>query len=681
MSITEELAQKAKSIVSKWDEGTQKEFKAKYSSLGDDSAREAVLTKVLDKYGSSSDSKIVKSEVKTESKSSGSDYQSSSGIVGAGADMLRDSNSPGMEFVKGAASGLIKGGANMLDLEQKTTDIVANYINKGIYAIKGTSDEKQLAEKIKGNVPVVHSQVYGNMATDARKFAEDFLKTKTLVGKTMDVIGQAPAFIAETEMLGGRAVGGMAGLAASGAIRGADKEGNIGAQSAMQAGTNAGLGLIFGAISKISPKIGATDALKIVATASRAALGGTVAASTNALLNGELYSTDPDRFDRFIADFAANAVFAALPHGKAENIAESVQKIKEGKTKVINEFIKNSSAKELNDSNDLNLTEYYGTERPASKMLEDVIRKKGDPTSYRDFIKKTESYIEDTQAEKAKIVDTSRDTRIKADPTTGLKTLVDSASIGDEGIPANPRAGRAYNEILNNEKTLQLNGSGERMNVYESWTRQSELRSALNDQARLARGEQPLTRLQKRAYETLISGYGHAMNEVNPHIRELSMREGALIQLKGLLAKRSSSQQMTPKEQLNVQDVSIRGQASLGFASTVLNHIKGIFRSSDPTKTVVKKLKGLQDSLDRYSKYEAKKVVASDKIEVETAKVEKLLQLSDMRGAKQLTSPARTYQPLDIMETKGIEGRITGKQKQLPAPEKFIRTRLASWEQ
>jgi len=48
---------------------------------------------------------------------------------------------------------------------------------------------------------------------------------------------------------------------------------------------------------------------------------------------------------------------------------------------------------------------------------------------------------------------------------------------------------------------------------------------------------------------------------------------------------------------------------------------------------------------------------------------------------KQLTSPARTYQPLDIKETAQIKGKTVGGQKQLPEPEKFVRTRLASWEQ
>lgn len=48
--ITEEKAQKAKEIVSGWDEETQKSFKDQYASLEDDDKREAVLTKVLDKY-------------------------------------------------------------------------------------------------------------------------------------------------------------------------------------------------------------------------------------------------------------------------------------------------------------------------------------------------------------------------------------------------------------------------------------------------------------------------------------------------------------------------------------------------------------------------------------------------------------------------------------------------------
>lgn len=38
---------------------------------------------------------------------------------------------------------------------------------------------------------------------------------------------------------------------------------------------------------------------------------------------------------------------------------------------------------------------------------------------------------------------------------------------------------------------------------------------------------------------------------------------------------------------------------------------------------------------------------------------------------KQLTSPSRTYQPLDIVDPKQISGKVTGGQKQLPEPMKF----------
>jgi hypothetical protein len=62
----------------------------------------------------------------------------------------------------------------------------------------------------------------------------------------------------------------------------------------------------------------------------------------------------------------------------------------------------------------------------------------------------------------------------------------------------------------------------------------------------------------------------------------------------------------------------------------------------------------------------------------------KLLTVDDvysfMSKPKQLTSPARTFQPLDVKEQGLIEGRTVGGRKQLPEPEKFKRTRLASWE-
>ena len=522
-------------------------------------------------------------------------------------DKSKFNTQPFTDFFKGAAAGLAKNVPNMLDFEQKLLDI-ATLPSRTTFDINKNASirEKIMGENIKRNIAPVTNTVYGDMATKARNFIDDYAQTKkmSLFGKIPEAIGQAPAFILQAEMSGGK----TAGLGVLGLIQGS-KEGAIGEESAKQSGINMAMGQVFKAISGINPGPESNNAIKILATGSRATLGSITSGGVSAVSNGDLYSSDPDKFDRLITDMAAGALFTALPKGKPADLAKKVTELKTSQEKITNEFL-GKIADNLDNNAGITFSEYWGKERPATTMFREVFKKP--VKNYREAISTVENELRATGQDKATSINNSV-SNIQSDPTLGLQSVMKSELQSPGGF--NKQAAKVYSDKI----TLEKQKVGNNMSVLDAFKRQAELKLELNDDQMKALRRVPLSKTEKIANQTLIEDYGRVIGEVEPNFRRLGKRESTLITLKELLASKSSSYQVNPRAGFSwnegVRSASYRAAGlQQSFIGSALNMAKDIILRGNPVEVMTKEIANLQAKIDKVSSLQAKKVLTEEKI-------------------------------------------------------------------
>lgn len=523
---------------------------------------------------------------------------------------------------KGISSGLIKGGANLLDTAQKAADIITRPIRITDVKIneKSSMREKLMGQSVKLEVIPNAVQAFSNQADMARTFAEDYLKPQTTAGKVSDVLSQAPAFVTEvastTPSFAGKIsllpkvrVGAQTvGLGVLGAIQGSEG-GKFGAESVKQSATNIVMGKIFEGISRISPTAYASTAEKIIKTLTRGVAGGAVGGATSMVSGGGIYEQDPDKADRLIVDSVASAIMTSIPSGKPRDIAKSLDKINSNREKLTNEFLGKIKS-DVDRTADLVTTEAWGVERPATAMFAEVFKKP--LKSYREVIGTVEDNIQSVQSKKASTIINS-EKNIQSDPTLGLKSLISSEITNPGG--SNPAAAAKLKEILASEQSR----IGKNMSVSDAWKRQSELKFELNDDAMRAKNRPPLTRLQKMANEALIKDYNRAIGEIHPEFRKLGAKEQTLITLKDLIVNKSASYQVTPKEGIDtasiLKDVAIRANPFLSTLQGLKNLTYDIINhTSGPVEGKMKRIIDLQKKVNKLSELQGKKLSAEEEI-------------------------------------------------------------------
>lgn len=578
------------------------------------------------------------------------------------------------DYIRGLTSGLMKGGANMLDTEQKVMDIVTRPFRTQLSIKKdATITEKILGQNIKETIAPITNTFFGDQAKQARVFAEDYFKAKSLGAKVVETVAQAPAFIAENAMMGGgKLVPALNKLSLPilGAIQGS-QEGKIGVNSAKQAGINMAIGKVFGAIEKINPGPQTSMALKTIATASRATLGGVAGGVTSALSNGDLYANSPDKFDNFVVDFVASGLLTALPSAKPYDLAKKVVQVSEAKTKLFDEFV-GTMKDDINA--DLNHSIGWGKERPVEAMFTEVMKGEKPVKTYKELVGKTESKIQEVQNEKARSVDESN-AKIEIEPTLGIETLRRNELLSPGGS-ANKKAIQYYDAVIAREKGLVKD-----MNVLDAFKRTGQLKIELNDNAMRAQNRPPLTRTEKAVNESLIADYNRAIAEVLPSYKKLSAKESSLISLKELLNRKAVVQQTSPSAGFSVEEAArsaqLRGAGfKMSVMGTMLQAAKDIVLRGNSVERTTKDIMKLQKEIDAITKLQAKKIINQDKIEEATRRIG--YQYTPVRETvfpKQLgTQKLIGSEPImKGMEQPQIEGRILGKRKELPSPEKFER--------
>lgn len=191
-------------------------------------------------------------------------------------------------------SGLMKGGAGLLDAEQNLTNLVYKAASQG---------------PIKLAKP---SQVFGDAAKKAREFADTQIpERKGVLNKVIEGAGEVPGMVAQVEMLGG----GTKGLALMGGLEGSSR-GAL--DSVIGASVNAMLGQFLKGVSMIKP--GAMSASKItpaITGATRATLGGTAFAAPEVLHGSE---------DDEVAAKAILGASMAIPTGNGKNLSEAIKR-------------------------------------------------------------------------------------------------------------------------------------------------------------------------------------------------------------------------------------------------------------------------------------------------------------------------------------------------------------------
>jgi len=190
--------------------------------------------------------------------------------------------------------------------------------------------------------------------------------------------------------------------------------------------------------------------------------------------------------------------------------------------------------------------------------------------------------------------------------------------------------------------------------------------------------------------DAFAQAYKEAVESAHPDIQKLNTRFGGIEN--GLEAASKMAERMIEQGSPLQRIVSqITGRPNIqGVGAAAVREIPQIFKGFGRITGRIESLaEKSADLLARSRQLQGEKLLASFMRDRRVAMPNseyftKLLTVDDAMSLagkpKQLTSPSRTYQPLDIKETAQIKGRTVDGQKQLPEPEKFLRTRLASWE-
>lgn len=190
--------------------------------------------------------------------------------------------------------------------------------------------------------------------------------------------------------------------------------------------------------------------------------------------------------------------------------------------------------------------------------------------------------------------------------------------------------------------------------------------------------------------DAFAQAYKEAVEQAHPDIQKLNSRFGGIEN--GLDAASKMAERMIEGgSMLDRIATQIAGRPNLGgVGAAAVRELPAIFKNFGRLTGRIESLAGKSaDLLAKSRELQGERLLASFMRDRRVAMPNsefftKLLTVDDAMSLagkqKQLTSPARTYQPLDIKETPQVGGRTVGGQKQLPEPEKFTRTRLASWE-
>lgn len=186
-------------------------------------------------------------------------------------------------IAKGVARGVVEGGADMLETEQKATNAVAGILNK----IPGVN----LASP---------SQVFGETANDARAAIDQLMpRDKNVPSLIAEGVGKLPSVVAQVEMLGG----GTRGFGALGAIQGSDQ----GIQGAAIGGAQ---GLALGKLLSMANKMNVIP---------RTAAGGILFGGASGLAGNDS--------DQVIADTALGAGLTGIRPGAIREFKEAVTSV------------------------------------------------------------------------------------------------------------------------------------------------------------------------------------------------------------------------------------------------------------------------------------------------------------------------------------------------------------------
>jgi hypothetical protein len=195
---------------------------------------------------------------------------------------------------------------------------------------------------------------------------------------------------------------------------------------------------------------------------------------------------------------------------------------------------------------------------------------------------------------------------------------------------------------------------------------------------------------QSLVKDAFAQAYKESVESAHPDIQKLNARFGGLEE--GLTAASKMAERMieqgSPLQRMMAQ---IAGRPNVqGVGAAAVREIPQMLKSFSRTTGKIESLANKSaEFLAKSRQLQGEDLLASfmrkQKMAMPNSEYfRKVLTVDDvysfMSKPKQLTSPVRTYQPLDVKETAQIKGRTVGGQKQLPEPEKFKRTRLASWE-
>lgn len=181
--------------------------------------------------------------------------------------------------------------------------------------------------------------------------------------------------------------------------------------------------------------------------------------------------------------------------------------------------------------------------------------------------------------------------------------------------------------------------------------------------------------------DAFAQAYKEAVESAHPDIQKLNTRFGGIengLDAASKMAERIL-EQGSPLQRIMSQ---IAGRPNVqGVGAAAVREIPQIFKSFGRITGRIESLAGKSaDLLAKSRQMQGEKLLASFMRDRRVAMPNseyftKLLTVDDAMSLaskpKQLTSPVRTYQPLDIKETAQVSGRTVGGQKQLPEPAKF----------